>query len=780
MKKIFCLLFMASVVTSCSTKKTGVTSRTYHRITSWYNTIFNGNVTLEENLKSKREAYRDNFSEIIKVDPIDPFEESSLEEEMTMYSIPKQNNTLSNFNSILGVGNNNTTESPKTQGLNRVIEKGKNAIENHSMLIKGKEYNSMLGEAYLLLARAYYYKQEPFEALNYLNIMNGSLVKNRQEKEAKIYLALTQEQAGNTFEADEVYTQLLKEKLKKQDRKLLYNSYAQYLLNQERYPEAITSLETAKKFNKGKYPKGRYSFIQGQLSEKLNKEEDAINYYQMAYKKKPSPELEIKSQIALSGLLKGDSTDYQQRIKFLKKLTRQGLYQSRKNELYYAMAVAAHKQKRDEEAKEFYIQSLKEKESDPQIRGLVYRSLGDLYFSKPDYVYAGAYYDSAVAKIMDPEMKRKLMVKNKTLKEVIQKYYLIKKNDSILSVANMNPDEQRNYFQKHIDRLKEEEEKNRIALEKELESENTTVFETEFMGAGTTQVVTATPTTGNKWYFYNNSLKQNGISDFKKNWGDRSLMDNWRMYRKSSVNLDEVKEQLLGKKDAKNSRRFEIDYYLEKLPKNKEDLEALKQQRDTAELSLGLMYYDRFNDVSSAVFALDHLVSTPPKEDEVKVKALYNLYRINKEKNPQLASRYSDRVIAEFPNTKYAESILNPSIDIFKLNSTEATAFYEEVYKKYEEGKYKEVKALANEALQKFPSDVMIGKFSLLAAFSDAKLGNKQAFLESLERISIAFEGKEEGKKAKELLNYFTKKELEEKAKQSQKPKTEKIPPSVP
>ncbi|MDR3272596.1 MAG: hypothetical protein LBT29_03830 [Flavobacteriaceae bacterium] len=792
MKKVFFVIISLTLFAACSTKKAGITNRTYHRITSWYNTIFNGDQTMQQNLAEKKASYKDNYSTILKVEPIDPFENDSLETDVNdedgfgrIGTLPRRtssnqpayagvnnnnnrNRTVDKLLNASGFGNDNTNNTaPQSDGLERVIEKGNKAIDNHSMLINDKEYNSMLAEAYLLLGKANYYSQKPFDALNYLTYMNKTLVKNRLQNEAKNYIALANAQAGNIFEADQIFEELKTTKLKKRDRKLVSKSYAQFLIDRKRYPDAVEALEAAKKHNKTRYDRGRYSFIQGQLYEKSGDEDHAREYYQAAYKKKPSSELEIKSQIALANLFKGDSADYRNQIHFLKGLTKKGLYQSRKNELYYAMAVTALKSNREKEAMNFLKESLKGQESDPQIRGMAYKSIGDIYFSKPDYIYAGAYYDSALIHLIDPSIKAKLISKNSNLKEITEKYFLIKKNDSILALTRMSFDEKNQYFQKYIDSLKIKEEKMRKELENSQSRKNTTTFATETLDESINSTATATK---GKWYFYDTGQKQKGMADFKRLWGSRGLADNWRLSKMGGSSVDDQRNQLMGTASAQDPRRFDVDFYTEKIPTDFEEINVLKQQRDTAELALGIAYYDHFSDLKSATSTLDHLLSTPPADKDVEIKALYNLFRFNRKADPVVAQKYGNVLTSKYPNSKYAEYVLNPSEDIFKSKSSEALTFYEEAYKKYEDGSYEEVKTMSQEALTRFPTDELIAKFSLLSAFCDAKQGNKQAFLEGLERVSVAFEEKPEGQKAAEWLEYFKNEEKEETATQTQQP----------
>lgn len=778
MKKIIYSILILSLLGGCSTKKNGITHRTYHRITTWNNTLFNGQEALNEELKSRNSRYRDNFSAILPVEPGNPFVEEK-ENSLDNFLASSDNNTanlsgelkdnLKNldaqgainslsdaFGKMLGAGNDS-----KAQGYDKAIEKGKKAIEKHSMLIKGKEYNSMMSEAYLLLARAYYYKRDPFESLNYLNYMNSTLVKNTKKAQVESYMALAQAQSGNSFQANEIYEKLINQKLKKRDAKFISKIYSQFLIDEKRYSEAVKALDVAKKYNKCNTNQARFSFIQGQLSEKLNEKDMARNYYNLAFKKKSTPELEIKSQIALSRLYKKeDSLAYTNRIKFLKGLTKKGLYQSRKNEIYYAMGLTSLKEERNKDAMNYFFASLKEEESDPQIRALVYQEIGDNYFSKPDYVYASAYYDSAISRFFDPAMKRKLTAKNKVLGEVTKKYYLVKKNDSIITVAKMLPEQRNNYYQKYINQLKEKEEKERLQQEKNQRRENNTEFTTESFENTTSAFTMITPNTKGKWYFYNNNLKQVGQSEFRKQWGDRMLEDNWRISNKIS-NLDDVKTQLSGQSDSKNPRRFEVEYYTENLPKSQSEIDVLKNQRDSVELSLGILYYDQLHDVKSATSTLEHLLSTQPYNEEIKVLAMYNLYRFNQGENQVLAKKYSDIITTQYPDTKYAYAILHPQVNELKTNSSDAILFYENAYQKYKNGNYSEVKDMANQALSKYPKDEIIAKFALLSAFCDAKLGNKEEFEQSLEHIAVLYKDKEEGKKAADLLKFFKDKEKE-------------------
>jgi hypothetical protein len=67
--------------------------------------------------------------------------------------------------------------------------------------------------------------------------------------------------------------------------------------------------------------------------------------------------------------------------KYLEDISKKGTYGSRKNEFYYALGLMPIKQEKQMK-QEFFRKSLKEKVSDPQIRGLAYYEIGKGYLIK--------------------------------------------------------------------------------------------------------------------------------------------------------------------------------------------------------------------------------------------------------------------------------------------------------------------------------------------------------------------------------------------------------------
>ena len=116
---------------SCSTKKNSFTRRWYHNLTSHYNVYWNGKEALIQAEKEMQAEIKDNY------------------------------------NLILPVFNYGTEQESKgvTPLLDRAIEKGSKTILKHSMRFGGKEYVNWIDDAYLMIGKAYFYKQEYFTQL---------------------------------------------------------------------------------------------------------------------------------------------------------------------------------------------------------------------------------------------------------------------------------------------------------------------------------------------------------------------------------------------------------------------------------------------------------------------------------------------------------------------------------------------------------------------------------------------------------------------------------------
>ncbi|MHA3046822.1 type IX secretion system periplasmic lipoprotein PorW/SprE [Riemerella anatipestifer] len=752
MKKYSYFLIILALAVACSPRKNTFVNRNYQNFYAYYNTLFNSKDALENELNARKNKHQENFYQpYIKLLTFD----NDHEVESEKGTSDTQNAPFAAGASSISYGSPN---SKKGMSILEISEaKALKTIEQHAMLFDGKEKNKRMFEAHLMLAKARMYQEKYLEALDALNYIFSHMKEDKRLPLAKIYEAKIFSLMKDYYKANEIFMALKEEKLSKSDKKLLSLFYAETLLQSGQKEATVEELAQAYALNKNKNLRSRIAFLRGQILSKLGRYEEARESFVTAYQKANNFEFEVKSQIEIAKTFDNSKKeDYENLKTYLEKISKKGTYASRKNEFYYALGLMAMKAGKEEEANKFFQKSLKEKVSDGQIRGLTYYEIGKKYLEKEDYLSAGVYYDSAVTQMTYAPQREELKTLSTDTKKISKNYYLIKKNDSILALTKMNEQQRLAYFNQQIEKLKakeakEEAEKLKASKEKDFKVAD---FALDNTFGNNTRGFADFGTSTKGFYFNNLTTVSKGQANFKQIWGERSLADNWR-YSSKTTSIEDLKNEALGKTEVKNPRRFEPEFYIEKIPTNAQDIAQLKQDRDTASLGLGMMYENIFSNTKLATKTLFDLVNAQPKED-VKLQALYQIFSINYEKNPQEAEKAKNIIISEFPYTHYAEFVKNPKRGGLGGASSEVESIYKQAYQLYTEEKYEDSKALIEKTIEAYPKDALVPKLSLLNAFNTGKTMGKEIMILQLQQISLNYEKLPEGEKAKQMLAYLS------------------------
>ena len=761
MKKTILFLLAIIVVNSCSSRKKTNDSTFMKGFFSYYNTLFNSKDALETELKNRDKAHKDNF--YAPYIQLLTYDNQPLGSDLDIEILKDENPSAGSFgNSGPGIPGGSGRGADQNGGVKSgasILEiseaKALKAIAKYSVLKSGEEKNKKIFDAHILLAQSRIYRDKPLEALDGLNYVFSNMRNDKRLPLAKIYQALAYSKMGDFSRSEEVFADLKKGKLKKDYKKLLSIYYSEMLLESGQREKAVDELEFAYSVNKNKKLRSRISFLRGQILANLGKNEEARESFVTAYKNSNNFEFEVKSQIEIAKTFNGKDDDYEGAKQYLEKISKKGTYASRKNEFYYALGLMAKQAGKKEEANAFFAQSLKEKISDPQIRGLNYFEIGKSYFDESDYLSAGAFYDSALAVMTYAPSKILLQEKSENIKQVTANYYLIKKNDSILALTKMPEAERIAYFSKLIDDLKTKEAKEELAKRQAERSKgfDTGDYNANSLFAGTTGGFQDFGAGKGGFYFANLGTVAKGENTFKQLWGSRSLNDNWRTSARSN-SIEDLKNEAMGIATAPDPRRLEPSFYIEKIPTNPTDILALKKARDTASLGLGRMYENYFSDTPLATKTLYDLVDSPP-EDDLKLQALYQIFAINYEKNPSAAERAKQMILTDYPYTSYAEFVKNPKNNSFAKSSEEVEKVYSEAFDLYTQEKYEESKVVIESALTQYPKDGLVPKFALLSAFNSGKIAGKEIMILQLEQIALNYAKTREGEKAAEMLKYL-------------------------
>ncbi|CAM2803484.1 lipopolysaccharide assembly protein LapB [Chryseobacterium flavum] len=771
-------LLVICIVASCATKtkKPEQRSKLLKGFSTYYNTLFNAKDALESEFTSRDKGHKDNF--YAPYIPILTYEEQPLgsdlgqsaafaENSMKMAEVAnskpsgRNNSGIPNIPGMQGnmPGNTETNqeEEGQTKGattLEIAEAKALKAINKYSVIRNGEEKNKQIFEAYMILAQSRIYQNKPLEALDALNYVFTHMKDDKRLPLARIYQGLAYDKIKDYHRAHETFAKLKGEDINKNYAKLLSIYYSESLLDAGKKEEAARELDIAYDLNTNRKLKSRIAYLRGQVLENLGQNEKARESYASAYKYANDFEFEVKSQIAIAKTFNGKG-DYNGAKNYLEGISKKGTYGSRKNEFYYALGLMANKAGKKDEAQQFFRKSLFEKVSDPQIRGLAYYEIGKSYLEKNDYIGAGSYYDSALAVMTYEPSKILLQDQSEYIKKISRNYYLIKKNDSILSLAKMSDAQRTDFFSKYIAKLKikeekEEQERRRAERNKGFDTGD---YNANSIFANNTNAFEDFGVTTKGFYFSNNGTVSKGTSSFKQIWGERALADNWR-FSKKMTSIEDMKNEALGVTSAPNPRRFEPAYYIEQIPTDQGKLAQLKKDRDTASLGLGVMYQNYFTNTPLATKTLYDLIDVKP-EEKVMLQALYEIFAMNYEKNPQASERAKQILLTDYPYTSYAEFARNPKNNSFVKSTEDVENEYKKAYALFESEKFSESKDIIDQAIQKYPKDALVPKLYLLNAFNAGKSSGKEVMILQLEQIALNYSKTPEGVRAKEMLNYL-------------------------
>ena len=726
---------------ACSTKKNTLLSRNYHALSTKDNILYNGGIALEKGIADLKSQFKDNFWETL------PVERMQISQEQM------------------------TPGQTKNANFELAETKATKAIQKHSMNIDGSEKNPQMDEAHLMLGKARYYDQRFVPALEAFNYVLYKYPNSDKIYEVKIWREKTNMRMDNDALAIVNLRKLLKEiKFKDQIFADANATLAQAFLNLEEKDSAVAKLKIATKFTKSDEEKARYHFILGQVYEKMGYKDSAFAKYQevINMKRKAARQYIIQAharQAAQFDVAKGDT------IAFLKKYN--ALLKDRENRPYldvlnHQMGLFYDKFKKPETANFFYNKSLRKRSDDSYLTASNYRNLADIYFNKAKYVTAGKYFDSTLTVLNSRSREFKLITKKRqNLEDVIKFEGIAQRNDSILKIAALSPTAKESYYKEYIDNLKKDAQKRQELAAKKAKEEGQTSSTTDnpfsnkdggkeaLSNSSSKQDVSPSTTpnpsfsgaTGSTFYFYNPSTVAFGKIEFKKKWGDRAHVENWRL-SKETAKEDKTPEETTdvadnGDKPKEVDPKYTTDFYIKQIPTSAKVLDSIGTERNFAYYQLGVIYKEKFKEYKRAAEKLEKLLDNKP-EERLILPSMYNLFKIYEIIDKEKALAMKSKIIAQYPDSRYAQIISNPNPDA--QLSSEPEVVYLMMYKEYENGLYREVFPKAEAAIQQFTGDEMLPKFELLKAHLVGKLKGLAEYKKALNYVALTYPNSEEGK----------------------------------
>jgi tetratricopeptide (TPR) repeat protein len=746
-KYIGIVLFLLLII-SCSTKKDRFVNRTFHAKTAKYNILYNGDVALETGLKDLGTTYQDDFWDVLPVEYLQDSEEDMLPGE------------------------------EKNPNFERAEDKAIKAIQKHSMNIGGSEKNSQMDEAYILLGKARYYDNRFIPALEAFNYVLYKYPNSDKIYEAKVWREKINIRLDNDQVAADNLKRLLKDqKIEGQDLANASAMLAQAYMNLGVKDTALAVLKIAKEKTKINDQKARYTFITGQLYEDLKYPDSAaMAYNEVIEMKRKSPrKYTIQAHAKLAQQFdyeKGDT------LVFLEKFNK--LLEDRENRPFldvinHQIALFYDKQKNDKQAIKYYNKSLRKQTADKYLTASNYRNIAEINFYNAEYLKAGKYYDSTLTKLNDRTREYRAIAKKRlNLDDVIKYEAIVTANDSILYVVSLSEDERNAYYADYIEKLKEQDlikqkEMERLALIEENKANNAggisggkgnnlSISGEDINTASRSKF--APPSIGgnddqtSNFYFYSQTNLAFGKSEFRKKWGKRELKDNWRFSKLSNNNSNsEEEENAIAEKEEEkvaDNPAYKVEFYTSQLPSDQKVLDSLKIDRDFADYQLGSIYKEKFKEYQLAAAKFEKLLGNQP-EERLILPSKYNLFKIYEIIGSPKANDMKQQIIAEYPDSRYAQIIQNPNQENEDNQSPEAV--YAKLYKEFEDGEIRESYVKVNEFIDLYTGDEIAPKFELLKAQITARLKGLEEYKKTLNFVALNYPNAKEGKEAESILS---------------------------
>ena len=609
MKKVTSLVIIILFL-GCSTQKNKTLNKRYHSTVSTFNVLFNGNESIKEGKESFLKSYKEDFWEILPVEPIE---------------------STKKIITVDGLENKNFLKAE---------EKAAKAIQKHSMLINGVQYNPKTQEAYLMLGKARYLDQRYVQAIDAFNQVYKLNIDNQAWKESVIWKARSNIRLEQELVAVELLQELLKNKKNSIEIVAKANSVlSMAYLKLNKTSEALKTLEFAQRNSEDKNHKARLLYIKGQLYEKQNETDSAKTTFNkiLNFKRKISRNIFINAKVRT--LLYSSSSESEK--EFLK-LIKNEENKPYLDKIYYNYSKLLFSNDSVAMAKNFLNLSIKENPSDKKLKSKAYIKFSELNFNDTNFLTAGRYLDSTL-QVLDKKSKEFWFYERQ--KKGIQKVVDLEENlifyDSLIRISSYN--------KKKLDKILKS-----ISLENKQQSEKSNPIKAR-------QDVAFKKT---DFYFYNDKIVTLGIESFKTVWGNRERNTYWRSEKsilKKNISSNNISsEENASEVISENETQFLALY--KDIPFSEFQKDSLNNLMDLSKLELAELYVFKYKNYKLGETVLIQYLSKDLNSNRA-TKAKYLLYKLYKIQNNEKYIEIKKDIIASDSLSRFAKILLkDPNI----------------------------------------------------------------------------------------------------------------------
>ncbi len=470
------------------------------------------------------------------------------------------------------------------------------------------------------------------------------------------------------------------------------NAYVFY--KQQQWDSAAFYLKRSLVNVENKTELARWEYLLAQLYSLLKQPQEASSYFNKAKNHTTDPVMYIHARIYESQLVKNEQgNSVEQALNDLVKLSRKERFDGYEDVLFYAAGGMALQLSDTAFAKALFQKSTKYNNDNPSLRNKAFLKLASIAFGQRNYEYAAGCYDSL--DLQDAFLAEQLTVlelRKAVLNELVKNMNVVKRQDSLQTVAKMPEEELNAYLKSLVKKLR----KQRGLKEEADVNYNPAVL----AGTSNTDVpVFNTGGSGSSWYFNNGAQKSKGFSEFMVKWGKRPNIDNWRRievvnrsFTQPSLTPGNPSDAVSQKTGAVSGaetadEELTVDGLKQKLPLREEQLQASNLEILNALITQGQIYKNQLEDYEQAALTFEEILkrfNNFPQEEEV----LFELFYTNKKAGySNKANHFQSLLKQKFAGGEFENKLMASTV---KPEPDAKTIAYETIYNLFIEGNFTE------------------------------------------------------------------------------------------
>ncbi|OAV67844.1 tol-pal system protein YbgF [Bacteroidales bacterium Barb6] len=768
MKKAFHILLSAFAVLllwSCSAQKNTRATRFYHTLTAHYNIYYNGEVAFNEALKAMETRYKENYTGMILMHPVD--------------ALPK--------------------EKAGTGGpFDRALEKSNKAIKLHSIKVKPpkkpgwrnnpkqsalqaqEEYNPFLKNSWLMLGKAQFFNGDFLQSAATFSYIARHYVQDAEvAAESRLWQARCYTEMEWFYEAEDILRKLNINGIPRKNLNQYAAVNAGYLVGNQQFEEAVPYLQTAAKTAKTKLQRTRMKYLLGQIYTGMGENQLAYSLFNSVASANPPYDLEFAARIRQTEVFSG--ANYRKMVKMLERMAKSDKNKDFLDQVYYAVGNIYINQGDTANALANYELAIEKSTQNGTDKAIAQIKAGDLYFQMRNYIKAQPCFSGALAGInkeyKDYERVSKL---SSVLDELVIHAEAVQLQDSLQILARMPEEERLAVIDKIIEQVIKEEKEAKASADKDAYLAEQQTKDNGIDRPGMETADASQPTVGDgSFYFYNPQVVAQGKTQFQRKWGRRPLEDHWRRAKKALSTFEEniaveepadtlVIDSTLQAFDSDSTLLADAgtdsipnisddpktrEYYIQQLPLAPEDIDASNIIIIDGLFNMAMIYKDRLDDLPLSIEAFEDLEHRFP-DNEHRLESFYQIFlmalRLGDTEQSQV---YKDKLIEAFPESDYAIAIADPDYEYnMRMMDVVQDSVYEATYNSWQTGDIQTVRQSGQEMNEKYPLAKLLPKFMFLDALTYVEEGDVEGFKATLKALLDKYPNADVSELAGEML----------------------------